>query len=286
MRGMRFRGRAPSLALLMALAVGCVGGDGGGGGDPPFVFGDAMVDMAPMVEADPLRDYCQARAEAVCGWGYDCFGATGALTTFGLTGPALEDCVADQSTRCYTDLSDRDARGTLNFSVEGGEVCATRLQAAPCLATPPGEWVAQWQQYVQQWCGGVARGLVINGGACEIRADCASLDDACVDGACGPIPAASLVRTCQPGNDVGLPVPDEDCPTGTCVNVQSGGICSTSCEGGRTCGMGGVCLLAQTLGGAVRPYCALRCAREDDPTCLDLSCDLISEDGTERVCSP
>jgi len=275
------------LAAVAAFALAACGqtSEGGGGGDP-IVFGDAEVDMAPMQEDDPLRDYCQARGEAVCGWGFECFGGSGAMTTFGLTGPGLEECVSDQLDRCYADLSDRSDRGTLNFSEEGGAVCAMRLRDAPCLATPPGEWVAQWQQYVQQWCGGVARGLVVSGDACAIQADCGTLEDACVDGACQPIPAASLVQTCDGGPDLGLPVLDESCATGTCVKVDGGAICSASCAGGRGCGVGGVCLLAQTLGGAVRPYCALRCAREDDPTCLELACEPINEDGDDRICQP
>lgn len=288
MRG-RFGGLfGPGLLLGLLLGSGCGGDEGGGGGDDPIVLPDAAVDMAPMEEADPYRDFCRARAEAICGWGYDCFGATGALTTFGLSGPTLEDCVEAQHTRCYTDLRDRADRGTVDFSADGGAVCAMRLQDAPCLATPPGQWVGQWQMYVQQWCGNVARGLVPSGGACRVQADCGDFAQSCIDGACAEIPLASLIQTCDPGPELGLAVPDESCPTGTCVNVQTGGICSAPCEGARTCGPIAACLQAQTLGGAIRPFCALRCAREDDPTCGDLDCNLINEDQPDggRVCEP
>ena len=284
---MRFEFWLPALAA--AVCVGCTPESGGGRGDDPIVFADAEVDMAPpppMEPEGPLYDYCVARGEAVCGWGFACLGGSGALTTFGLSGPGEDDCVADQVDRCYADLSDRDERGTLNFSVEGGAACARALRDAPCLDAPPGTWVADWQQFMQQQCGGVARGLVPTDGACELQADCGTLEDACIDGICGPVPAASLLQTCENGDALGIPQPDASCPTGTCVAVQTGAICSVSCEGGRGCGEGGVCLLAQTLGGAVRPYCALACAREDDPTCLDLSCELISEDGDTRVCEP
>lgn len=290
MRGAMMGSGARWIALCAVFTGGCFapGGDGGNGGGEAdaIVIGQPMPDMAPMPEADPLRDYCDARAEAICGWAYGCFGATGTLAAFELTGPELEDCVADQAERCHADLSDREARGTLSFSAEGGARCATALRDAPCLETPPASWVGQWQDYVQNQCGGVARGLVATGDACAVQADCATPADACVDGACAPIPAGVLVQACDGGDDLGLPAPDPDCPTGTCVLVEGGGICSASCAGGRGCGESGVCLAAQTVAGAIRPYCALACAAEGDPTCLELSCDLINADGDERVCSP
>ncbi len=272
-------------ALAALTTAGC-GGEADGGGDDPIVFGDAAVDMAPMQEADPLRDYCRARGEAVCAWAFECLDGAGALTVFDLSGPTLEDCAADQLDRCYADLSDRDRRGTLNFDANGGATCVNALRAAACPETPPGAWVARWQEYVRGQCGAVARGLVATGGECEIRADCGTLEDACVDGACAPVPAAALIQTCAGGGSLGVPQPDESCRTGACVPVQTGAICSASCEGGRGCGVGGTCIKAQTLSGAERFYCAATCAREDDPVCGALSCELLSEDGDARVCEP
>lgn len=274
------------VAVALTALFGCGGGDGGGGGGDPIVLPDAAVDMAPMREADPLEDYCQARAEALCGWAFDCTGGSGALVAFDLPGPELDDCVAGHAARCSADLRDRDERGTLNFADDGGAACVMALGAAPCPSPSPAEWINDWRRYEEGRCGTVARGLVVTGDACAIQADCAAPEDACIEGACAPIPAASLVQTCEGGGDLGVAVPDESCPTGTCVSVTGGAICSASCARGRGCGAGGLCLLARTLGGAIRPYCARACAREDDPGCGELTCALIAEGEPERICEP
>lgn len=274
------------VAVMATALMGCGGTDSGGGGGDPIVFTDAEVDMAPMQEADPLADYCQARAEALCGWAFECTGGGGTLVTFDLPGPALADCVAGHARQCTDDLHDRDARGTLEFSEAGGAACAMALAAAPCPSPSPVDWINDWRRYEEGRCGTVARGLVVTGDPCAIQADCATLDDACVDGVCAPIPAASLVQSCDGGGDLGIAEPDDSCPTGTCVSVTGGALCSASCARGRGCGVGGVCLLASTLGGAIRPYCALACAREGDPTCGELACELLNEGEPDRICAP
>lgn len=275
-----------ALAATVTALAACGPADEGNGGGDPIVFGDAAVDMAPMQEADPLRDYCQSRAASICAWAFECLGGGGALGAFGLGGADEAACAAGHFESCYAGLSDREARGTLSFSAEGGEVCAMRLRSSPCLDATPGTWVGQWQQYEQQWCGNVARGLVPTDGECAIQADCGTIEDACVDGVCRPVPGTVLRQTCENGGDQGIPQPDESCPTGTCVFVGSGSICSVSCAGGRGCGVGGVCILAQAISGQVRPYCALGCAREGDPTCGDLACEPISEESDQRICEP
>lgn len=273
--------------LLGAMAlIGCETDDGGGGG--VVVLPDqGPADMAPPdPNASPYADYCQRRAEAVCGWGFECLGSSGTLSVFDLSGPEEADCVAAQAEGCVAELDAWDARGTLNFDEAGGNSCVDALGRAPCLAEPPGTWVAMWQGYVQMWCGTVARGLAATGDACTLQSDCGVLSDSCVDGVCAPLPGEVMVQPCDPGRDPGEGVPDPSCRTGTCFNTSTGGICSAACVGGRTCGPAGVCLQLQTLGGAVREYCARLCAAEDDPACDTLACELITEDGDDRICQP
>lgn len=277
------------LATLVALSVfGCdSGGDGDGGGGGVVSLSDQGVDMAaPDPDASAFADYCRGRAEAICDWGFECFGGSGALTTFGLSGPEEADCVADQVDTCVAELDAWQARGTLNFDDAGGQSCIDALGRAPCLDTPPGQWVAMWQGYVEMWCGTVARGLAATGDDCTLQADCGVLTDSCVDGACAPLTPQTLVQPCEPGREAGLGVPDESCPTGTCFNTSTGGICSAACTGGRSCGPVGVCIQLETLGGARREYCARRCSVEDDPACDTLACELITEDGEDRICQP
>lgn len=272
--------------VLCAVALWGCGGEDDGGGGGVVTLPDAAVEVDAEVVVEPHVTFCGERAAAVCGWGYGCFGEnSGSLRIFGLGGPTEAACVADQTERCVADLDDRFMRGTLVFSTDGAPVCVQRLAAAPCLDTSPSTWVGQWQDYVQNNCGSVARGSVTTGGVCRVQADCASVEDACVDGACGPIPPASLVQVCA-GGDLGVPVADAGCPTGTCVDIGGVGVCSASCAGGRRCGAGGTCIIATALGGAPRPYCARSCFREGDPFCGDdFACATIGE-SESRACQP
>lgn len=279
--------RMAALAVVGLGLAGC-GGDEGDAGDGGLVMlADAVVDASLDMAVEPHITFCRDRAAAICGWGFECFGGSGSLRIFGLSGPDEADCVADQAAQCEADLDDRFMRGALLYSADGAAVCVQRLAAAPCLDTSPSTWVGQWQDYVQQNCGAVARGTVVSGGACRVAADCAHLDDACVEGACAPIPPASLTTVCDAGSEFGVPVEDAACPTGTCVNIGAGlpGICSASCAGGRTCGGGGVCIIATALGGARRQYCARSCFREGDALCGDFACEPIGESDS-RSCVP
>lgn len=276
-----------ALSGALALTAGCDDGGSGDDGGDPIMIPDAMVDMAPVEEMDPHRDYCRARAEAVCAWGFECLGGGGGLTAFDLTGPTEADCADAAFDACYGPLIDQVERGTVDFRADGGEVCAMRLRSSPCLDGSPSAWVGMWQDYVQQWCGNVARGIVPSGDACAVQADCATPADACVDGTCAEIPPASLVQACDARGDLGVPQLDESCPTGTCVPVTGGAICSASCAGARGCGPGGLCLRATTLAGTIRTYCVRSCGEEGDPICGEgFACNLITEDGDDRICEP
>lgn len=282
------RGLLGWVCALGLAACGASEGGGGGGDGGVVTLEDAMVDAAgPDMGVEPYETFCRARAEAICEWGFGCLDGEGALRVFGLSGATVEACAAAQVERCEADLGDRAARGTLELSVAGGEACAQRLAAAPCLPEAPSTWVAQWQAYVQNNCGSVARGLVRTGEACEVQADCATPADACVDGACGPIPPASLTTVCAAASEFGVPTRDTGCPTGTCVNFGHGatGICSAGCEGGRGCGGGGTCIVGTALGGAERRYCVRSCFREGDPLCEDFVCEPIGE-SDDRSCVP
>ena len=131
-----------------------------------------VVELDAAVEpVDPLAEFCQAKAERLCEWAFDCVGANAALATvFGLDGPNLQNCIETDARTCTDRLQAWEERGTLNFAGEAAvNSCLQYLEGMNCLRTSPDQWVDMWRTQFVAYCGNVAGGNVATDGECTER---------------------------------------------------------------------------------------------------------------------
>ncbi len=233
------------------------------------------AEVEPM---DPLFDFCQAKAERLCEWAFDCVGASPALATvFGLDGPSLQDCIETDARTCTERLQAWDARGTLNFAGDtAANSCLQYLEGMNCLRTAPDQWVDMWRTQFVAYCGNVASGNVPTDGACTEREDCALRQEICANQSCSPLNRDHIRVACEtPAGADGTFAADASCPTGFCVNSGYGGMCSLDCTLGTACvGEQYACIEVARPGNTPSRYCAAACS--NDGQCGDLVCRAIN----------
>lgn len=259
-------GAAPDMGMIVVGGAGGggAGGDGGGDGD--------IVDA-----------YCDGIATAKCEYVFKCAEGLAQGSTFGLSGPSLEECVAAEATRCLGDARDRSERGTLRPIVQGEiDACVTGLAGTAC---PPGEaddWVTMFYQFYGQRCTSVGAGNVPDGGDCERRTDCQTRTNIC-DGTCRAARPADIMSDCEAtGRRPGDINDDDSCVGGSCATLvnndaDKAGICTVDCTEGFGCPPGAYCLRSSGLGGVASWHCTWPC--EDDDDCQNgFECAAINPD--------
>jgi hypothetical protein len=232
-----------------------------------------VVQIVPdqdMGSADPLRAFCDAQAQAKCGWAFECLQPGAIRGIFGLDGGDVAACAAADADACYADVSAREARGTLDFSADAVATCVNKLSGAPCLPGDPSDWVGDWYTRVATVCNSVVRGNVPAGGACTERTDCQDVSNICKSGACAAAAPADIMRAC--GDEVrsrGTLLDDSSCPGEVCLALGNNaqemfGTCTVDCRYGTGCPSGSYCLQQQAIGQPPSWYCTWPCSREAD----------------------
>ena len=155
------------------------------------------------------------------------------------------------------------------YSFRPPSMCVT--SASKSVGRKRDEWSTQWHEFVSNVCGGVARGSVQSGGACERRTDCAGKHEHCLDGQCRMVTGPDLHQACTPQGVAGTLTESSECTTGWCVNTGYGGNCTVDCRDARGCiGDGFACLHLSTTGGPSSALCLT--PRSIDGHCYGMSC--------------
>ena len=267
-------GDGPDTGMIVigAGGEGGAGGDGGGGGD--------IVDA-----------YCDGVATAKCTYVFKCAEGLARGSTFGLSGPSLEECVAAEAGRCLTDARDRANRGTLRPIVQGEiDACVAGLAGTACPPGAPDDWVTMFYQFYGQRCTSVGAGVVPDGGDCGSRNDCQTRANICEE-TCRPARPADVMSDCAAtGRRPGDLNADANCVGGSCAKLANNdagkeGICTIDCTEGFGCPSGAYCLRSSSIGGIATWYCTWPC--EDDGDCENgFECTPINPDEpAEKHCA-
>ena len=279
----------PTRSLICALALGALIACDDAGGDGPdmgtIVLGDAGVGGGGGEGGggDIVDAYCEGIATAKCEYVFKCAQGLARGSTFGLSGPSLEECVAAEANRCLGDARDRSDRGTLRPITEGEiDACVNGLAGTMCPPGSPDDWVTMFYQFYGQRCTSVGAGMVPDGGACERRNDCQTRTHLCDDTCRAARPADVMTDCAATGRRPGDLNDDDSCVGGSCaklVNNDAGkeGICTVDCTEGFGCPAGAYCLRSSSLGGIATWYCTWPC--DDDRDCQnDFECVPINPD--------
>ena len=214
----------------------------------------------------------RSRSKAKCDYVFKCTsGGYVVNSLFGLPGSTAERCADQAASECIADMEDRLSRETVQFTEAAIDVCADQVASKSCPGGNADEWSTQWHEFVSNVCGGVARGSVQSGGACERRTDCAGKHEHCLDGQCRMVTGPDLHQACTPQGVAGTLTESSECTTGWCVNTGYGGNCTVDCRDARGCiGDGFACLHLSTTGGPSSAFCLTPCSI--DGHCNGMSC--------------